>query len=307
LTTTGTDKVWQLALAKWAGIASKSPDLTPALALQKVMLRLLMDARNDLDDSRAPLPDLAPKAILEKWARGVPALRNETVAIPEALVAILPALCDALAYGGAGESAAHIGLALTGGEIDGGSLLRVSLARNREAIRTSALHHGFSPDLVWVIGELGSAPLAHYCQTRLLEAPALLAAIGGWDRGYCPCCGSWPAFIEQIDGRDCLRCSYCVATWALSRRRCVYCGNGDDRFLVAALDVDRPGRRVELCGACGCYTKAVDVASLTPFPLIAIEDLATMDLDEGAMARGYRRPDLFDLDTIEPLSSECGS
>ena len=49
------------------------------------------------------------------------------------------------------------------------------------------------------------------------------------------------------------------------------------------------------------YTKVIDVATPTPFPLLAIEDLATMDLDQGAMERGYRRPELFDLDTIEPL------
>ena len=75
--------------------------------------------------------------------------------------------------------------------------------------------------------------------------------------------------------------------------------------MVAAPDVARPERRVELCGACGGYTKVIATDSLTPFPLIAIEDLATMDLDEGAMARGYHRPDLFDLDVIDPLSSEC--
>jgi hypothetical protein len=31
-----------------------------------------------------------------------------------------------------------------------------------------------------------------------------------------------------------------------------------------------------------------------------------MDLDEGAMSREYRRPDLFDLDAIDPPASECG-
>ena len=121
-TTTGTDELWQLALAKWAEIAQNFPDLAPALALQQAMLRLLVDAREGLDDSAAPLPDTTPAAILEKWARGVPALRNETVLIPAPLVALLPAFCDALAQGGAGESAAHIGHALAAGEIDGGSL-----------------------------------------------------------------------------------------------------------------------------------------------------------------------------------------
>ena len=68
---------------------------------------------------------------------------------------------------------------------------------------------------------------------------------------------------------------------------------------------DHPGRRLELCGNCGGYTKAIDAAALTPFPLVAIGDLATMDLDAGAMSREYRRPDLIDLDAIEPPIKSC--
>src|SRR5205823_4722977 len=118
----------------------------------------------------------------------------------------------------------------------------------------------------------------------------LKTALGGWNRGYCPCCGSWPAFIEA----GCLlRCSYCAASWALNSRRCLYCGNNDDRFIVAAPDMARADRCLELCGRCRGYIKALEVAS--PFPLIAIDDLASMDLDEGAMRLGYHRPDLFDL------------
>ncbi len=318
MTTTYTDRLWQLALTRWNEIAANFPDLEPALVLQKAMLRLLIDARDQLEDSRAGLPEATPAVVLGKWSRGLPALRNEAIPIPDALKDILPALCDALAHGGAGDSAAHIRDALTGGEIDAGSLLRVSLARNRNAIRTSSLHHGFAPDLVWLVGELGSSPLAHYCQTHVLGAPELKAAIGGWNRGYCPCCGSWPALIETLDGPgrrsasreggpQWLRCSYCAATWELASSRCLYCDNHDHRFVAAAPDIARPGRRLELCGACGNYTKVIDVASLTPFPLIAIEDLATMDLDEGAMGREYRRPDLFDLDAIDPPSTpNCG-
>jgi formate dehydrogenase accessory protein FdhE len=310
VTTTYAGGLWQLAEQKWAGIAGKFPELDHAITLQKSMLRLLIDARERLEDSQPALPEVTRDAILGKWRRGVPALRNETLAIPEELKNILPPLCDVLAGGGAGESAAHIRDALATGEIDAGSLLRVSLARNRTAIRTSSLHHGFSADLVWVIGELASSPLAHYCQTHLLNPRELRPADAGWDRGYCPCCGSWPAFIEALDGEDgrgFLRCSYCAATWQLTSRRCTYCGTADGRFMVAAPDMESAGRRLELCGACGNYTKVIDVASLTPFPLIAIEDLATMDLDQGAMQRGYRRPDLFDLDALEPPTSpNCG-
>jgi hypothetical protein len=85
----------------------------------------------------------------------------------------------------------------------------------------------------------------------------------------------------------------------------VYCANAGGDFVTAAIDVQAPDRCVELCGRCSGYTKAIRVSDATPFPLLAILDLATMDLDQGAMDRGYRRPELFDLDGIEPRSSAC--
>ncbi len=263
----------------------------------------------------------------EKWTRGLPALRNETVAIPAGLKDVLLPLCTALAECGAGESALHIRNAIAAKDIDADSLLSVSLARNQKAIRTSALHMGFSPDLVWLIGELGSAPLAHYLSSGLelsagLNTSTANTAAGtgllpdarsaelqvgpeDWDRGYCPFCGSWPTFIEGRDNTHVLRCSYCALGWCLQSHRCVYCGNAGDDFISAAPDVSQPRRRVDLCGRCSGYTKVIDVPQPTPFPLLAIEDLASLNLDEGAMNRGYRRPELFDLDAIEPRSSTC--
>ena len=49
----------------------------------------------------------------------------------------------------------------------------------------------------------------------------------------------------------------------------------------------------------------LELEAPTPFPLVAVEDLATLDLDRGAMERGYRRPDLYDLDKIEPFQPTC--
>jgi formate dehydrogenase maturation protein FdhE len=91
----------------------------------------------------------------------------------------------------------------------------------------------------------------------------------------------------------------------LQSRRCIYCGNAGEDFVAAAPDVDRPQRRVDLCGRCGAYTKVIGADTETPFPLLAVEDLASLDLDRGAMSRDYRRPPLRDLDAIEPLSSTC--
>jgi FdhE protein len=72
----------------------------------------------------------------------------------------------------------------------------------------------------------------------------------------------------------------------------VYCEENGEPFITAAPDEERKDRRVEVCGACSGYFKTVDVRGLSPFPLLAIADLETMDLDVAAMERGYGRPPL---------------
>ncbi len=327
--TPDTDALWRLATAEWARIAADSPDLAPATALQQRLLKLMLEALVTLDEPAQALT--VARSAPAKWQRGLPALRNEIVRIPPALKDILPPLCTALAECGAGESALHIREAITGHLVDANSLLSVSLARNQKAIRTSALHMGFSPDLLWLIGELGSAPLAHHLSSSIVDRRSSIvdrpsSIVAGpssidsgrstmddrrwtiddvWNRGYCPWCGSWPAFIEARSGRHTLRCSYCALGWSLRSQGCIYCGNDGEGFVAAAPDVNQPQRRVALCGRCSGYTKVIEVEAPICFPLVAIEDLATMNLDQGAMNRGYRRPELFDLDAIEPRTSTC--
>jgi FdhE protein len=293
--TGGSDALWRLAEHKWAEIGTNLPDLAPALTLQRRLLGLQLDAAADLEGT--DLTPVEPGSVAAKWTRGLPVLRSEPIAIPARAKSILPPLCSALAEGGAGDSAIHIGDAITAGSIDADSLLRVSLARNEKAIRTSALHLGFSPDLLWLIGELASSPLAHQLQTR-----ALLPPFEEWDRGYCPMCGSWPVLIESTAKLLTLRCSFCALGWPLRPHRCVYCGNADSSLVSASPDPAHAEQRVDLCGACSGYTKVIETRTPTPFPLLAIDDLATLDLDRGAMDRGYRRPGLLDLDSIEPRS-----
>ncbi len=301
-----TGVVWQTALGRWAEIARNSPDLQPAIALQQRILRILLEAAHDLEDESDSAQALSLDAIRSNWVRGLPAFRNADIPIPDALKAALPPLCSAMIDAGAGDAAEHVRSAITGGTVDAGSLLRTSLARNDKAIRTSALHMGLSPDLVWLVGELGSTPLAHRMQQDVASRGSLAGSLAEWDRGYCPCCGSWPVLIEVSGQKRTLRCSFCAASWSLSAERCVYCGNADERFVAAAPDIAVRDRRLECCGACGSYTKLIEVTEPTPFPLLAIEDLATVDLDQGAMAREYGRPRLFDLDTLEPRTSPTG-
>jgi len=302
LTTTRTNELWALAGEKGAEITRFSPDLAPAVAVQHAMLRIVLDATDELEDSGPDLLHVDSTTRSSRWHRGLPAFRGEAPAIPERLKTVPAALCNLLSHAGAGESAAHIADALARGEIDAGSLLKVSLARNQKAIRVSALHHGFAPDLVWMLGELASSPLAHLW--HLANEFPDGSASAAWDRGYCPWCGSWPALIECLDGSRVLRCSYCAASWRLNSPRCVYCANASESFVAAESGLPTgAGGRIELCGSCGGYTKSVDVTVLTPFPLLAIQDLATMALDTQAMNLQYRRPSIVDLDAIDPPSS----
>jgi hypothetical protein len=43
------------------------------------------------------------------------------------------------------------------------------------------------------------------------------------------------------------------------------------------------------------YLKTVDLSSVSPFPLVAIADLETMDLDAAAMEHNYSRPPAKDF------------
>jgi FdhE protein len=89
-----------------------------------------------------------------------------------------------------------------------------------------------------------------------------------------------------------LRCSFCAAGWELNEYCCIYCREHGEAFVTAAPDEERKDRRVEICGACQGYLKTIDVAAISPFPLVAITDMESMDLDLAAMEHGYVRPPL---------------
>jgi FdhE protein len=216
------------------------------------------------------------------------------------VAALRPALlrfCDALAEGGAGEVATHIRDAIASGNVECGSLLTASLARNQTAIRTGAAHRGLAPDLVWLVAELAVSPFVHALQRTLFAAPGdeLRAALEHWNHGYCPACGSWPALAEVVAGHRTLRCSFCSGAWELTTYACIYCNESGEKFVTAAPDEERKDRRIEVCSTCGGYLKTIDVPELSPFPLLSISDIETTDLDVAAMEHGYARPALKDF------------
>jgi FdhE protein len=293
------DELEILSGRRWDQLRLARPDLVPAVELQQSLLAIIGKAAQALDAGRLPRLSLPPKYLATKLARGVPIFAGEPIPVPVGLLKnSLLSLCDALAAGGAGEPADHIKQAIEANTMDAGSLLTASLSRDQQAIRTGAVHRGLAPDLVWLLAELAASPFAHALQNALLTprhdpAGELLAdAMRGWNQGYCAVCGSWPALAEVAEGHRVLRCSFCAAGWELNQYCCIYCGEHGEPFVTAAPDEERKDRRVEICGTCQGYLKTIDLAGISPFPLVAISDMESMDLDLAAMEHGYIRPPL---------------
>jgi FdhE protein len=296
-----------IAASRWDSIQQIRPDLGPAVDLQRTLIGLVIDLTGNLERSRLPKLSLPSRYLAAKLRKGTPALAGEPIPMPTAVLKpVLLQLCRELARGGAGAAADHIHDVIDAGSLEAGSLLAGSLARDQNAIRTAAAHRGLASDLLWLVAELAVSPFAYALQ-RMLVSPhgqplpdaALGAAFDEWRHGYCPMCGSWPAIVESLAGARVLRCSFCALAWSLPGIACLYCGEAGSAFVISNPDPARPDRRLEVCGSCRSYVKTVDVVEPSPFPLLAIADLETMDLDVLAMQQGYQRPALRNFGAIK--------
>ena len=196
--------------------------------------------------------------------------------------------------GGRASSARHIRQALDQERLEAGSVLTASIARDHRAIRSGAVQHGLAPDLLWLVAELAVSPFVFALQRSILvSSPVdadLASALAGWQHGYCPACGSWPALAEVAVDRTVLRCSFCSLGWERRSSACIYCDDHEDHVVLREPAADHPHQRIQSCSTCSGYLKILEVATLSPFPFVGIGDLETMELDMSAMREGLGRP-----------------
>jgi FdhE protein len=298
------DREARLALAelRWCAMLASRPDLRAAVALQRTLIGLVIDLAAAFDVRGVTKLSLPPRYLTIKLAAGIPALSGEPIQAPaDVLRPTLVHLCRALADGGGGEAALQMRAAIEADRIDAGALLTLALRREQAALRVAATRAGLGHDLLWLVADLAVAPYAHALLDTLFGAPAPGSPLGNsldaWTRGYCPLCGSWPAVIESAGDHRLLRCGLCAAAWETMTNACVYCGNGGDGFAAITPDPDQPTRRAETCTACHGYTKVVEADAPLPFPLLALADLESMDLDLVAIRQGFARPALRQFST----------
>ncbi|MGC4086112.1 MAG: formate dehydrogenase accessory protein FdhE [Vicinamibacterales bacterium] len=271
------------------------PELAAAISLQRKLIGLVLNLTEGFGAGRPPRMSLPPRYVTTKLAAGIPALTGEPLQIPvDTIRPTLHGLVVALAEGGGGQATRLIRSAIEEGRVDAAALLTLAVRREQGLLRTFATKAGLGHDLLWLVCDLAAGPFAN----ALLEsvfgtAPAgseLRTALDRWSRGYCPLCGSWPAYVENgVDVRR-LRCSFCAAAWDLAPGTCLYCGTDGETFTTFVPDQSRPLRRIDACSACRGYAKVIDEPGSLPFPLLPLADLDSMDLDLLAMQRGSARP-----------------
>jgi len=291
---------------RWERTIATRPDIEPAVVLQRRLVTRTLALAELVDRDQPASVHLDTRGLTAKLKSGMPALAGEQIDVNGGpLKAFAVGFCEDLATGEAGGPSGRLGHTLADGVIDVGSLVEASLGRRQDAIRTKAHQVGVAPDLLWLVAELTSAPVANRLQRVVAtdharRSRAFQAALHEWSHGFCWVCGSWPAFSERIADKPSdrsLRCSYCGSSWTHTADLCIYCRANGDSLLTAAFDPQQPSRRVELCRECSGYLKCIDLAEPTEFEVLAVEDLDTTDLDIGAVERGYARGPMHTFDT----------
>ncbi|MHC4663702.1 MAG: formate dehydrogenase accessory protein FdhE [Planctomycetota bacterium] len=113
-----------------------------------------------------------------------------------------------------------------------------------------------------------------------------------WEKGYCPICGSFPAFGEtDTDRNRILYCHLCESPFDYPWNRCPICAEPDVELKILELP-GRPGYPIVLCEGCGRYLKHVDRSRTDDAPEFPFVDLVTFDIDALAQKQGYLKPSL---------------
>jgi FdhE protein len=174
------------------------------------------------------------------------------------------------------------------GDLDLAGLLAASVCQDSDRIAEIATASGADPEGLQAVAALVSIPFLQACHRRWGSSVST-----AWAKGYCPVCGSWPAFAELrgIERSRHLRCGRCGGAWHAEILHCAYCENRDHDDL-ATLSPEKPGSAgsVDACRRCRGYVKVFTRLQGCPPSQVMLEDLASVDLDVASLEQGYSRP-----------------
>jgi FdhE protein len=276
-----------------SALLTARPDLEPILALQAALLREAL--------TETCPPDVRPNKLDPGSARsrlkdGVPLLDGQPPFVDLHYAAdLFERLLNVVLRQGDPDTharAAPLIAAAADGRLEPRELFTEMLLGHQEHLAALADAVRADSDFLLSLTRLAVAPLLRAYATHLATAIESLADEVTWLRGYCPVCGGAPLLgeLRGVELRLFLRCSACGFAWRSRRLFCPFCENDDSRSL-GTLHVEGDHRfRVQVCDGCRGYLKVGNAFDPPPAELLALDDLASLDLDLVAIERGYARP-----------------
>jgi FdhE protein len=172
-------------------------------------------------------------------------------------------------------------------DLEWAPLFTASLSQDSDRINEIAAVSGADAEALHAVIALLPVPFLHACNRRWASSIS-----ASWVEGYCPVCGSWPAFAEVrgIERNRYFRCSRCGGGWHARALYCPYCAMSDHDELVALVP-EKGGSSavIDACQRCLGYVKTFTRLQGCSPGAVMLEDLASVDLDVAAIEHGFAR------------------
>jgi FdhE protein len=168
------------------------------------------------------------------------------------------------------------------------ALFASSLRHDGAAVDRVARAHGVDGEALQAVVALLPVPFLQTANRRLSHGIRTT-----WTAGYCPVCGTWPAFAEirGIERTRHFRCGRCGGEWYARALVCAFCDMSNHDELAALVPATTDTHAViDACNACRGYVKAFTRLQGCAPGTVMIEDLASVALDMAAIEHGYARP-----------------
>jgi len=178
--------------------------------------------------------------------------------------------------------------AALGADLEVLTLFAASVCQDGDPVKEVAAACGADAEALQAVIALLPVPFLHACNRRWASSIS-----ESWVEGYCPVCGSWPAFAEVrgIERSRYFRCGRCGGAWHARSLHCPYCAV-DDHDALASLVPQTAGSEtaIDACTRCLGYVKTFTRLQGCAPDAVMLEDLASIPFDVAAVEQGYTRP-----------------